>query len=163
MDTQTTMAMYGCPLGDQHKADMADHTGTCKSQAVGTIRYFQRSRGDMKIRKNIQVVDGADNCEYPIYSASLKDFMQIFPDEGQDIEFAEDFFARVGRRRAGAISMRLWPARVDKKTINGIHGTLFYQLGFKKKYYPTKRESEMVTGFEPKPKCESDTGVDAMT
>ncbi|MGA3242254.1 MAG: hypothetical protein ABSG03_38875 [Bryobacteraceae bacterium] len=28
--------------------------------------------------------------------------------------------------------------------VQGIHGTLFYQLTFKKRYFPTKRESEMV-------------------
>lgn len=29
-----------------------------------------------------------------------------------------------------------------QKTIQGIHGTLFYELGYKKKYYPHNRESD---------------------
>jgi hypothetical protein len=32
---------------------------------------------------------------------------------------------------------------VDKNSVVGIHGTLFYGMPQKKKYYPTKRESEM--------------------
>jgi hypothetical protein len=32
---------------------------------------------------------------------------------------------------------------VDKKSVVGIHGTLFFGIPHMKKYYPTKRESEM--------------------
>ncbi|MEG7978457.1 MAG: hypothetical protein NY202_00600 [Mollicutes bacterium UO1] len=41
-------------------------------------------------KKNIQVIDGADNCHYPIYSIEEEYFNLIFPN-GQDIEFIEDF------------------------------------------------------------------------
>jgi hypothetical protein len=30
-----------------------------------------------------------------------------------------------------------------KKTVNGIHGTLFYQLDEKKKFYPNKKEENL--------------------
>lgn len=98
------------------------------------------------LTKNVQVIDGADNCTYDIFAASEDDFALIFPD-GQDVEFIEDFFARVGKEIAGRVSERLWTARVDKKSAIGIHGTLFYQLRLKKKYYPTKREAEMITRY----------------
>lgn len=99
-----------------------------------------------KRTKNIQVIDGALNCTYDIFAATERDFAAIFP-RGRDIEFIEDFGKRVKAKRGNAILQRLWEARVDKKRVRGIHGTLFYQLSFKKKYYPTKKESEMVTGL----------------
>lgn len=93
--------------------------------------------------KNIQVIDGADNCEYCIFAAMNKEFEAIFPD-GQDIEFIEDFIKRVGDSVAGKITEAMWKRPVNKKTAQGIHGTLFYQLIEKRRYYPTKKESEMV-------------------
>lgn len=99
--------------------------------------------------KNVQVIDGALNCSYEVFSASDADFKALFPSHGQDVEFIEDFWKRVGNRKAKAITQRLFAKRVNKKRIRGIHGTLFYQLTFKKKYYPTKKESEMTTSFKP--------------
>ena len=40
--------------------------------------------------KNIQVIDGAENCTYDIYSINDKDFKIIFPGKTQDVEFADD-------------------------------------------------------------------------
>ena len=53
-----------------------------------------------------------------------------------------------GKKRAGEILNRLWLAPVNKNTVRGIHGTLFYELDHKKPFYPTKKESEMTTGLE---------------
>jgi hypothetical protein len=94
--------------------------------------------------KNIQVIDGADNCAYDIYAASDDDFAALFPGDGQDIEFIEDFLKRVKKARAQEILTRLWTAPADKKKLRGIHGTLFYQLErTKKRFYPTKRETDL--------------------
>jgi hypothetical protein len=92
--------------------------------------------------KNIQVIDGARNCAYDIFSASDSDFAAIFP-RGRDIEFIDDFCSRVGARRAAPIVRRLWAAPIDKKKVQGIHGTLFYELDYKKRFYPTKREADL--------------------
>lgn len=97
--------------------------------------------------KNVQVIDGADNCTYDIFGISDEGFALMFPN-GQDIEFISDFIERVGKNTAGAVTAPMWNRRRDKKKARGIHGTLFYQLDFKKEYYPTKKEDEMVTGFE---------------
>lgn len=51
--------------------------------------------------KNVQVIDGAMNCAYDIFSANDSDFAVIFP-RGKNIEFIEDFYARVGARKAGS-------------------------------------------------------------
>ena len=93
--------------------------------------------------KNIQVIDGALNCTYDIFGATEEEFALIFP-SGADVEFISDFFERAGEDTAGAVTRSLWERRLDKKTISGIHGTLFYQLEFKRKYYPTKKEAEMI-------------------
>lgn len=95
--------------------------------------------------KNIQVIDGAENCTYSIFGASDEDFSTIFPGD-RDVEFADDFFARMGEERAIEITQRLWKMPIDKKVVSGIHGTLFYQLSGKKVFYPTKREAEMISG-----------------
>jgi hypothetical protein len=93
--------------------------------------------------KNIQVIDSGDNCTYDIFQATEEEFALIFPDE-TDIEFIEDFFSRVGEETAINTLNPIWERRLDKKKINGIHGTLFYDLENKKIYYPTKKEAEMI-------------------
>jgi hypothetical protein len=93
--------------------------------------------------KNIQIIDRADNCTYSIFAATNEEFAAIFLD-ATDIEFVEDFVGRVGEEVAAKITEELCKRPVDKKVVQGIHGTLFYQLVNKKQYYPTKRESEMV-------------------
>lgn len=90
--------------------------------------------------KNIQVIDGATNASYAIYAATDEEFAAIFPRKGQDIEFSEDFFRRARLEKASAIMNRIWTRPVNKKAVVGIHGTLFYGLTEKKKYYERKRE-----------------------
>lgn len=62
-----------------------------------------------KKTKNIQVIDGAINCHYPIYSIEEEHFNLIFPNsqEGQDIEFAKDFVSRVGERTGNKVLREL--------------------------------------------------------
>lgn len=96
--------------------------------------------------KNIQVIDGARNCTYDIFSVSGEYFHLLFPDDNQDVEFSEDFFERCGEQ-AQSVWDRIWACRVDKKSAVGIHGTLFCGLQEKKQFYPTKRESEMVVSW----------------
>lgn len=93
--------------------------------------------------KNIQVIDGSENSNYSIFAATDEEFEVIFP-SGNDIEFAEDFFDRAGEETGIRITTEMWKRPVAKKDVRGIHGTLFYQLTHKRRYYPTKKESEMV-------------------
>ena len=89
----------------------------------------------------MQVIDGAENCIFGIWAVSLEDFEVLFPGDGQDMEFAEDFLEREPER-AQEIWDRVWLCPVDKKTVAGIQGTLFCGLAARKKYFPTKREGE---------------------
>ena|SRR5450432_2720713 len=93
--------------------------------------------------KNIQVIDGALNCTYSIFAVEDEVFEALFPD-GADIEFNDDLFNRLGAAEASELMAKVWEGSVQKKFVAGIHGTLFYGLDYKKKYYPTKREHEMV-------------------
>jgi hypothetical protein len=92
--------------------------------------------------KNVQVIDGARNCTYDVYAVKDRDFEIIFPNN-TDIEFISDLIARIGKREAMRVTNEMWRRRKDKKKVSGIHGTLFYELDFKKPFYPTKREGEM--------------------
>jgi hypothetical protein len=96
-----------------------------------------------RLPKSFQLHCGADNSTYSIFAATDEEFEATFP-AGADIEFIEDFVDRVGEEMGTAITMELWKRPVAKKDVRGIHGTLFYQLTHKRRYYPTKKESEMV-------------------
>jgi hypothetical protein len=72
--------------------------------------------------KYIQIIDGADNCTYDIFEATDDEFAAIFPDD-TDIEFVEDFYERAGEEVARATLDPIWQRRVNKKAVNGIHGT----------------------------------------
>jgi hypothetical protein len=78
-----------------------------------------------------------------IFAATDEEFEAIFP-AGADIEFIEDFVERVGDQTVTRITLELWKRSIAKKDVRGIHGALFYELAHKKRYYPTKKESEMV-------------------
>ena len=99
--------------------------------------------------KNIQVIDGADNCTYDIYAVTEDEFKIIFPGEGQDIEFIEDFWERIERNPVPDDMMsKIWDRYVYKKDVVGIHGTLFYGLrDIKKEFYPDKTDEGMVTKY----------------
>ncbi len=90
--------------------------------------------------KNIQVIDGAMNCAYDIFTATDEEFKLIFPDEGQDIQFAEDIYSD---EEVQMVLAKIWQRRLDKKIVNGIHGTLFYELEYKKQFYPNKKEEDL--------------------
>lgn len=95
--------------------------------------------------KNVQVIDGAENCSYDCFSISDVFFRVIFPQDGQDIEFIEDLLARHPNGELDALFSEMWASRIrDKTRIGGIHGTLFYEQSHKKKYYPNKRDSDIL-------------------
>lgn len=96
--------------------------------------------------KNIQVIDGAENCTYDLFSVDDDIFITIFPND-QDVEFSSDLIERLGTEKANQLLNVVWQGACDKKKISGIHGTLFFELEFKKAFYPSKKEKEMVIGL----------------
>jgi hypothetical protein len=93
--------------------------------------------------KNIQVIDGAENCVYDIFAATDEEFAVLFL-PGQDIAFIDEVFSRAARSQLDKTLAALWTRRLRKIDAHGIHGILFYQLEHKKVYYPTRRDEEAV-------------------
>ena len=91
--------------------------------------------------KNIQVIDGADNCVYDIFAAPEEVFDLVFA-SGTDVAFAEELEKRSDADHIAKALATIWAKRVPKSQVQGIHGTLFYGLIAKRKYYPTLRDEE---------------------
>lgn len=85
--------------------------------------------------KNIQVIDGAENCVYDIFQATEDEFRLIFKGNS-DVAFIDE--VEVGEETF----KNIWNRRIKKSEANSIHGILFYELENKKKYYPTRRDEE---------------------
>lgn len=93
------------------------------------------------LAKNIQVIDGADNCVYDIFAASSEDYALLFQGNS-DVAFAEEFESRPDLSLVSQALERLWENRVPKARALGIHGTLFYELPQKRALYPTLKDEE---------------------
>lgn len=93
--------------------------------------------------RNIQVIDGAENCVYDVFAATDEEFALVFPD-GQDIAFIDEVYERHPEPTLEAAFIRIWKRPVAKADVQGIHGTLFYGLDEKKCYYPTRRDDEAI-------------------
>jgi hypothetical protein len=92
--------------------------------------------------KNIQVIDGANNCTLPIFQATDAEFAAIFPADGQDIEFIEDVRERLGDK-TGEVMAPIWERPLLKSQVVGIQGTLFYGFESKRYSFPiSKRERD---------------------
>lgn len=94
--------------------------------------------------KVIQVIDGALNATFSLFLATDEEFAAIFPAPGQDIELAEDFFARVGVPRALAVLEPIWERPVLKREAHGLHGSFYYDWDGRREHLPvSKREVDM--------------------
>ena len=93
--------------------------------------------------KNIQVIDGAVNAVYDIFSAPEDVFDLVFL-PGTDVAFIEEIAQRPDADRVVAALNTVWASRVPKAQAMGIHGVLFYDLLEKRQFYPTLRDEEAV-------------------
>jgi hypothetical protein len=93
--------------------------------------------------KNVLIIDGAENCEYSIFAMTEDEFRVAFPGDRQNVEFIEDLVDRIGDDSVASLFKPVWQRKVRKPDVAGIHGTIFYQLYWKKKFYPTKNDQEM--------------------
>jgi hypothetical protein len=93
--------------------------------------------------KNIQIIDGAQNCVYDIFAATEEEFALIFP-TGTDIAFIDEVYAREDDKKLDTVFDRIWLRPIQKAQAQGVHGILFYELDEKKIYYPSRRDQEAV-------------------
>jgi hypothetical protein len=95
--------------------------------------------------KNIQVIDGAANSIFGIYQVPDDLFDVMFPN-GTDVAFVDeigkDFETRQGKRLWNMV----YQHPVNKKRVDGIHGTLHLTGSpVDKEYFPTRKEGEVIT------------------
>jgi hypothetical protein len=120
----------------------------CTSYVISMVGKFdnrclllnceEEPRGQQSL-KNIQVIDGAENCTFSIFQATEEEFSLLFPSVDQDIEFAEDLAERLGD--AVSVLSALWERPIAKQDAIGIHGTLFYDFGPKRHLFPTTKRT----------------------
>lgn len=110
--------------------------------AVVARKSWKRSSSEERRMKNVQVIDGAENCTYSLFAVTERDFALLFPDR-QDVAFIDEILSRMQADRAEVVLAKLWSRPVLKSAARGIHGTLFYELNVKKRYYPTRKEVEV--------------------
>ena len=89
------------------------------------------------------IIDEAVNCAYDCFLATERLFAAIFPEEGQDIEFIENFMEREQSEELDQEFSSMWKRPVLKQEIRGVDGILFYGLQHKRKFYPNKRDSDL--------------------
>ncbi|WP_213737737.1 hypothetical protein [Bradyrhizobium sp. dw_411] len=90
--------------------------------------------------KNIQIIDGALNCTFSFFQATDEEFLLLFPAPRQDIQYAEDIPDLPMQEEINAALQRIWERPLKKQDVQGVHGTLFYQLERYRKTYREKRE-----------------------
>ncbi len=109
-----------------------EHMGLARSSET-------RHRQDYSGMKNVLVIDGAQNTCYDIYALTPEQYAIIFIEPGQDIEFIGNMKPDLQTRAfAGA-----WDRFMHYDLVKGIHGTVFWELEFKKKFYPNKRRTDI--------------------
>ena len=93
--------------------------------------------------KNIQIIDGANNCVYDIFSAEDTEYYLLFP-EGKDIAFIDEIYSTGDAQLLDTIFKNIWQRRIKKSDVCGIHGIIFYELENKKAFYPTRKDEQAV-------------------
>lgn len=93
--------------------------------------------------KNIQAIDGANNATFSIFQATDEEFKLLFPN-GTDVAFREDIEARLTEQQIYDVFNAIWSRPVDKKKVQGIHGTYFVDLDQRKVFFPSRKEAEVL-------------------
>lgn len=96
--------------------------------------------------KNIQIIDGARNSVLEIYAIDDEIFDKIFGN-GKDIVFLSDLkeYLDYDKPEIQAFWLKVYFKRVDKKTVNGIHGTLHLDgSNCEKRYFPARKEKLVI-------------------
>jgi hypothetical protein len=85
----------------------------------------------------------AQKIVYDIFAATDEEFALLFL-RGTDIAFIDEVYANGNSEQLDAALNAIWKRSIEKSRVQGIHGTLFYELATKKVYYPTRRDREAI-------------------
>ena len=94
--------------------------------------------------KNIQIIDGADNCTFSIFQATDREFRRSFPAVDR-ISSSPNSSSNASVPRGSAVLTPIWERPIAKKDVKGLHGTLFYGFQSRKPLLP---EIETGKGLE---------------
>ncbi len=89
--------------------------------------------------KNVQVIDSAMNCTFPVFQFEDVQFAMLFPQFGQDIAFIDDVHGRLSTAEVAAAFDGVWDRPIAKTDVVGLHGTLFYGFDDRKNCFPVSR------------------------
>ncbi len=89
--------------------------------------------------KNVQIIDGADNCTFSIFQFSDEQFEIIFGADGQNIAFIDEVALAISSDQYKNAFESVWDRPILKHEIAGLHGTLFYGYGDRKAHFPKSR------------------------
>ena len=93
--------------------------------------------------KNIQIIDGAANSVFEIYEVDDFTFNEIFAND-RDVVFITDIhkYLDFTKEEVRVFWQKVYSCRMDKKKINGIHGTLHLEgSNCKRDYFLDGKES----------------------
>ena len=96
--------------------------------------------------KNIQIIDGAANSIFEIYEVDDFIFNEIFTND-KDVVFISDVckYSDFTKEEVMMFWQKVYSCRKNKKSINGIHGTLHLEgSNCRKNYYPEGKEDLIV-------------------
>ena len=100
--------------------------------------------------KNFQIIEGAQNDIFPVYQVSCDLFDLIFPDD-TDVAFIDEVNVRV--RNSSELSnipederwALIYSNPQNKKTINGLHGTLHLTGSpCRREFFPDRKEETVI-------------------
>ncbi|MBT2739992.1 hypothetical protein [Bacillus sp. ISL-77] len=90
-------------------------------------------------RYNVQIIDGAINSVFEIYNINEEQFNIIFPN-GTDVAFTSDFPYLEDHEDFWSL---FYSRRVDKKKVEGIHGTIHLKgSDAVKEDFPNRKETD---------------------
>ena len=93
--------------------------------------------------KNVQIIDGAVNSVFEIYEIDDFSFEEIFTND-RDVVFMSDITKYLDcNEESVSFWQKLYSNRKDKKSINGIHGTLHLEGSNCQKIYFLKGKEDL--------------------
>ncbi|HKZ55812.1 MAG TPA: hypothetical protein VJ123_10050 [Anaerolineales bacterium] len=94
--------------------------------------------------KNVQVVDGGANSVFELYAVVDDVFNLMFPN-GNDVAFLEDIERVFLERGDERLWQDVYANRLDKRSVQGIHGTLHLTGSpCDPRFFPTRKEEEVL-------------------
>jgi hypothetical protein len=111
------------------------------SMESGVSQMLESHPTPPALARNVQVIDNSPSCMYDVYALTEDEFNMLFV-AGTDVAFLDDVYAREDPARLHELFSQVLSRRLPKRDVQGIHGTLFFEMPHKRTLYPTLRDEE---------------------